>query len=140
MKLQCTKISPDAITPTYATDGSGAFDFYSTESAAVTYSQVFETGLAFAIPKDHIMLIFSRSGHGFNSDIRLANCVGVVDSDYRQTVKVKLTNDGSGLFKVRKGDRIAQAIVLPVARVEFDMVEALDDPGTRTGGLGSTGS
>lgn len=102
---------------------------------------IFDIGLAFEIPKDHVMLIFSRSGHGFNSDTRLANCVGVIDSDYRGEVKVKLTVDPSMQdgFVVYQYDRIAQAMVIPVEQVTFILSDELSDS-ERFGGLGSTGA
>ena len=87
------------------------------------------------------MLVYSRSGHGFKYGVRLANCVGVIDSDYRGEVGVKLTADqtSEGFF-VRNGDRIAQAMIVPVDRVEFEEVEKLSDTDRGTGGFGSTGS
>lgn len=84
------------------------------------------------------MLIFSRSGHGFNHDVRLANCVGVIDSDYRGEVLVKLRADGSDRPYFTPGNRIAQALVLPVERQTFTFVDELPKS-ERTGGLGSTG-
>lgn len=80
MKLKVKRLTPNATIPTYATDGSACFDIYSTGTAEVSHSQVFSTGLTFEIPKGYVMLVFSRSGHGFNKDVRLANCVGVIDS------------------------------------------------------------
>ncbi|MFK5173499.1 dUTP diphosphatase, partial [Propionibacterium freudenreichii] len=72
-------------------------------------------------------------------DIRLANAVGVIDSDYRNAVKVKLTSDNpTDVFKVAKGDRIAQAIILPYPKVEFVEGE-LSDTERGIGGFGSTG-
>lgn len=67
------------------------------------------------------MMIYSRSGHGFKNDVRLANCVGVIDSDYRGEVQVKMTNDnGDGnAITVRHGDRIAQAMIVLVPNIEL---------------------
>lgn len=85
------------------------------------------------------MMVYSRSGHGFKSDVRLANCVGVIDSDYRGEVKVKLTNDGNEYMQVNEGDRIAQAMIIPVEQVKFIEVAELSDTERGTGGFGSTG-
>src|SRR5690606_14138784 len=94
----------------------------------------FATGLAFEVPPGWVMLIFSRSGHGFNSNTRLANCVGVIDSDYRGEVKVKLTSDG-GFLKVYDGDRIAQAMLVPAVAVQLVEVDKLSATDRGEGGF-----
>lgn len=100
----------------------------------------FDTGLAFEIPPGWVMLIFSRSGHGFKSQTRLANCVGVIDSDYRGQVSVRLTVDAGGGLSVAHGDRIAQAMLVPIPRVELIEVDELSDTERGAGGFGSTGA
>ena len=90
------------------------------------------------------MLIFSRSGHGFKYDISLSNAVGVIDSDYRDEVKIKLKAESltgqEVLDGIKQGDRLAQAIVLPYQPAFITVVDQLSDPGTgRNGGFGSTG-
>lgn len=145
MEIKVKKLTNDAILPTYATDGSACFDIYTSSSGDVFESETFETGLSFEIPNDHLMLVFSRSGHGFKNDVRLANCVGVIDSDYRGELKVKLTNDNPNKYSrlnwmtVEKGDRIAQGIVLPYERVQFNEVEELSESVRGKNGFGSTG-
>ena len=87
------------------------------------------------------MLVFSRSGHGFKNNVRLANCVGVIDSDYRGEVMVKLVYDGfTSNLLVRNGDRIAQAMLVPAQQVTFEVVEELNTTERGTKGFGSTGS
>ena len=147
MNLHLCKLHPNAITPTYATDGSACFDLYAIEvSGGGDYSTAMcRTGLAFEIPEGYVMLIFSRSGHGFNKNTRLANCVGVIDSDYRGEVMVKLTRDGAlrdetPRLLAQDGDRIAQAMVVPVPRVTFHVVEQLSITERGAGGFGSTGA
>lgn len=140
MKIKIKKLSKEAVTPSYATDGSGAFDLTCTNSSVVLPHGFFHTGLAFEIPKGSVMLLFSRSGHGFAKDIRLANCVGVIDSDYRGEVKIKLANDGVHFQKFNAGERIAQAIVIPVPQVEFEVTEELEETERGEGGFGSTGA
>lgn len=146
MKLKIKRLHCDAVIPRYATPGSACFDLHSINKEDKVLLEgnplVFDTGLAFEIPEDHVMLVFSRSGHGFNSDVRLANCVGVIDSDYRHEVKVKLVADPSlkrDGFRVRQHDRIAQAMVIPVEHVEFILCDELSAT-ERVGGLGSTGA
>ena len=94
------------------------------------------------------MLIFSRSGQGFNHSVRLANCVGVIDAGFRGEVMVKLTSDAlesdpaitdKPPYFVQPGDRIAQAMLVPVHRVAFEVVEELGESERGAGGLGSTG-
>lgn len=147
MNINIKKLSPLAKMPTYATDGSGWFDLYSINTLPRLVQDghpvVFDTGLAFEIPPGHGMFILSRSGHGFNFDTRLANCVGCIDSDYRGEIKVKLTCDverDEGMpMSVMPGDRIAQACILPIPRVSFSFVDELGDTTRGKGGFGSTG-
>lgn len=146
MRVKIKKLHPDAVIPQYATSGSACFDLSSVGSAAHPadpVAVVFDTGLAFEIPQDHVMLVFSRSGHGFRSALRLSNCVGVVDADYRGSVQVSLRCDSvSALPKTAPplGERIAQALILPVQQVSFLEVDELGATERGTGGLGSTGS
>ncbi len=140
--IRIKKLHPDAIIPRYQTPGAACFDIHSLEDGHVHPWGTcnFATGLSFEIPECHVMLVYSRSGHGFNLDVRLANCVGVVDSDYRGELRVKLTNDSSNkMLEVRKGDRIAQAMVIPVHQWQLVEVEELSDTLRGTGGFGSTG-
>lgn len=154
MKIKVKKTHPDAELPVYATEGAGCFDLRAclpdTDHIAIHYGKqpAIDTGLAFEIPAGHVMLVFSRSGHGFKNDVRLSNCVGVIDSDYRGSVKVKLKCDneltlrawGPEPLKVYHGDRIAQALVLPVQQVTFDVVEELSETARGANGIGSTGA
>jgi len=147
MKLKIKKLHPDAVTPTYGTDGAAAFDLHAIDCADAhpVYNGRgvnFRTGLAFEIPHDHVMLVFSRSGHGFKHDTRLANCVGVIDSDYRGEVLVRLTSDSNirDVLRVSRGDRIAQAMLVPIPHVELEVVDDLSETDRGTGGFGSTGA
>lgn len=147
MKLKIKKLHPAAMLPTYATPGAACFDLYALpendKAVQVRFGlpTTIPTGLAFEVPEGHVMLIFSRSGHGFNNDTRLANCVGILDSDYRGECKVKLTRDQAythGMV-VKHGDRIAQAMVIPLPKVTFEEVQELSDTQRGNGGFGSTG-
>lgn len=143
MKVGVKKLDPAAKIPEYATDGAACFDISTTHLGHIPpYDyQVFDTGLAFEIPEDHVMLIFSRSGHGFKNDVRLSNCVGVIDSDYRGELKVKLRSDAEeGYLTVNPGDRIAQGMVIKYDRVQFEEIEGELSVTVRgEGGFGSTG-
>lgn len=149
MRVKIKKLSPTAIVPTYATYGAACFDLYADDLDGEFFSTdvdvndplICGTGLSFEVPQDHVMLIFSRSGHGFKYGVRLSNCVGVIDSDYRGEVKVKLTADEEEReLIVNRGDRIAQAMILPVERVQFEVSDELSETERGTGGFGSTGA
>lgn len=153
MQLKYKKLNRDAKPPVYSSSGAACFDLhadtvdgYSHVSSSISPGSpvVCGTGLAFEVPPGHVMLVFSRSGHGFNQDIRLANCVGVIDSDYRGEVKVKLTQDGvedeAPYNLIKPGDRVAQALILPLPTLQLVEAGALSETERATGGFGSTGA
>ena len=140
--VNCKKSLPNAREPMYATKGAACFDLYTadvvkTEPNAVVYN----TGWQFEIPQGHVMMLYSRSGHGFNKGIRLANGTGVIDSDYRGDVMVKLVSDTCDLCEFPQvGERIAQAMILHVPLVGFYMTAKLNPTERGEGGFGSTGA
>lgn len=142
MKVIVKKLNAEAVIPFYATEGSACFDITAISSVQrniVNNTQVFGTGLAFEIPKDHVMLVFSRSGDGFKRDIRLSNCVGVIDSDYRGELFIKHVSDGVNPPDRFDGPRrVAQGMILPFTQVEFIQGE-LTETARGDGGFGSTG-
>ena len=140
MEVKIKKLSQDAILPRYATDGSGCFDLFYKEDYEEEFDLVLEvsTGLSFEIPEGYVMLVFSRSGHGFKHDVRLSNCVGVIDSDYRGEVKVKLRGDEYNNLDFKYGDAVAQAMIVPVPKVSFIEVQTLSETARGEGGFGST--
>lgn len=147
MFIKIKKTHEDAVIPTYGTDGAGAFDIYSVTQDALEpgTTAIFHTGLSFEIPPGFALMIYSRSGQGFKWDVKLANATGILDSDYRGELLVKLERfddlygDG-GLYEVNVGDRIAQGIILPVPRIQFIESETLSETARGTGGFGSTGA
>lgn len=145
MKLTVKKLSPQATIPTYAHEGDACFDLYALGDMEKPVdirpgcAENIPTGLVFEVPEGHVMLIYSRSGHGFKNGVRLSNCVGVIDSGYRGPVAVSLHNDGRARFKVAHGDRIAQAMIMPVPKVELVEVTEVGDTERGTGGFGSSG-
>lgn len=151
MDIKVKRLHPKAVIPQYATEGAACFDLHAVlpddvdvyivdDTLSSSSYRVFRTGLAFEIPKGFAMLIYSRSGHGFKHDIRLANCVGVIDSDYRGEVLVKLRSDYNGYLQVNAGDRIAQAMIIPIPRIGFAEASELGGTVRSVGGFGSTGS
>lgn len=145
MKLKVKKLHPEAKLPVYSTLGAACFDVstvgleYPIMLSNSERTFVFRTGLAFEVPEGHVMLAFSRSGQGFKFDTRLANCVGVIDEDYRGELMVKLTYDGDSYVDVQNGDRIAQCMVIPVAQCALEEVEELSTTIRGVSGIGSTG-
>lgn len=140
VKVKIKKLHPNAKMPTYATDGSACFDLYAAEACYHGLGEReentrFKTGLAFEIPENHVMLIYSRSGHGFKERSTLINSVGVIDSDYRGEVSVKMNKS----IKAGVGDRIAQAMIIPVESVSFELVDELTNTERGAGGFGSSG-
>lgn len=148
------RLRPNAVLPQYATEGAACFDlsacFYGKDDYAALFageSVRIPTGLAFAVPEGHVMLLFSRSGHGATYNITLANCVGVIDSDYRGEVQVALSRKHpedparvGAHFEINTGDRIAQALILPVPAVAFLETDTLQETARGASGFGSTGS
>ena len=144
--IKFKKVHPAAILPKYQTAGAACFDLHACNNGAVLTGMPvsFRTGLSVEIPDGHVMLVFSRSGHGFKNDTRLANCVGVIDSDYRGEIMVRLTRDdcdtGAEILAANPGDRIAQAMIVPLPRVEIVEVDELSGTERGAGGFGSTGA
>lgn len=145
IKLKVKRLTDTAKLPTYAHDGDACFDIYSDGVHLRRHSHLFpsphethNTGLSFDIPKGYAMMVYSRSGMGFNHDVRLANCVGVIDSGYKGELKVKLTCDGDAT-PYDKGDRIAQAMLIPVPVVDIEEVDDIGDSERGVDGFGSSG-
>ena len=143
MKLKIKKLHPDAVIPTYATDGSACFDLYAAENTLVDFiskpQATVSTGLAFEIPEGWQMKVFIRSGIARKHRVTLTNNVGIVDSDYRGDVTLLLSALKGGHLIIKKGDRIAQAQLMPVHRVTFEEVTELTETERGAGGFGSTG-
>lgn len=146
MQVRIKKLSPQAIVPTYAHNGDACFDIYALGDMEKPVdirpdgSAVIPTGISFEVPMGYVMLVFSRSGHGFKHGVRLGNAVGVIDAGYRGELKVSLHNDGRARFKVAHGDRIAQAMIIPRPAIELEEAGELSDSSRGAGGLGSTGA
>lgn len=140
VKLKVKRITSTAMIPKYAHFGDACFDIHSDGIVETGESwQVHSTGLKFDIPDGHAMMVYSRSGMGFNSNTRLANCVGVIDSTYVGEVKVKLACDASEPTIYQHGDRIAQAMLIPVPEVQIEEVDSIGDTVRGEGGFGSSG-
>lgn len=143
MEVKIKLLTDTARVPTYATDGSAAFDIYADMSIIIDSDdlKIISTGIAVEVPEDHVLMIYSRSGHGFRYGLRLSNCVGVIDSDYRGEIKVAMTVDmADGYIRIQEGDRIAQGIIMPVEKTNFIVADELSETVRGTNGFGSSGA
>ena len=141
MRVKVTRLNPLVPLPVYATAGSAAFDLAAAETTDVPAGQIrlIGTGLVIAVPPGHFLAVLARSSTPLKRGLVVANGVGVIDSDYcgpHDEIKVQVLNVTSETVTVASGDRIAQAIVLPAPRVEF---EEADATAPSRGGFGSTG-
>lgn len=133
-----------AVVPTYGSDEAAGADLYAAIEKDLYINPhdtvMIGTGIAVELPTGTFGAIFARSGLASKQGLRPANCVGVIDSDYRGEVKVALHNDTDELQMVPVGSRIAQLVVMGYAKANFEVVDDLDDTKRGSGGFGSTGT
>ena len=132
VKALSPKIGTEIPAPFYASAGAAAMDLHACVDQAVTIPAggraVIPTGIAIALPSaGYVALVFARSGLGIKHGIAPANCVGVIDSDYRGEILVGLQNSGDADYVIQPADRIAQLMVLPILRPTLTVVEKLDE-------------
>ena len=143
IKVLIKKLDSKAKLPCYKTDGSSGMDLMAFTNNVIKIapnsSALIPTGLSVAIPKDCEIQIRPRSGLAINSNISVLNTPGTIDSDYRGELKVILFNHGKKEFVVNHNDRIAQMVLMPILKVEFEEVEDLPETMRGSGGFGSTG-
>ncbi len=144
IKALSPKIGNEIPAPFYASAGAAAMDLHACIDQAVTIPAgkrtVIPTGIAIALPDPgYVALVFARSGLGIKHGIAPANCVGVIDSDYRGEIMVGLQNSGDADYTIQPADRIAQLMITPVIQATVEMADELDDTQRGTGGFGSTG-
>jgi len=130
--------------PHYATPGAAGLDLRACLDAPLTLapgqSQLVSSGIAIHVgDPGYAAVILPRSGLGSKNGIVLGNLVGLIDSDYQGPLMVSLWNRGTAPFTVQPLDRIAQLVVVPVAQVEFEVVEEFAASSRGAGGFGSTG-
>ncbi len=128
--------------PDYATGGAAGMDVLAAEDVTLAPGarHPVATGLAVAIPPGFEIQVRPRSGLALKHGISVPNTPGTIDSDYRGELKVILINHGDQAFEVRRGDRIAQLVLAPVARASWLKVDELDETSRGEGGFGSTGT
>ena len=144
MKIQIKKLKEHAIIPTRGSDRAAGYDLYACveEDVVIGAGETVKigTGLSIAVPEGYFGAIFARSGLAAKEGLRPANCVGVADSDYRGEYIVALHNDSAVSRTVTPGERIAQLVVAPFLKAEFEERETLAETVRGEGGFGSTGT
>ena len=140
-KIKIEKLPHCAAIPQYQTDGASGMDL----SAAIDESVVLKplerklipTGIKIQLEKDFEAQIRPRSGMSIKHGITLINCVGTIDEDYRGEICVPIVNISNESYTINRGDRIAQMVIMPVAKAEIEVVEELSM--TKRSSGGSTG-
>ena len=143
IKVLIKKLNQKAIIPSYKTSGSSGLDLTALIESEIIIpskkSALISTGLSIAIPDDTEVQIRPRSGLAAKSNITVLNTPGTIDSDYRGELKIILFNHGDKEFVVNNGDRIAQMVLMPILKIEFEEVDNLPKTIRGSGGFGSTG-
>ena len=142
MRVEFMKLDPSVSLPQQARDGDAGLDLAANEDAKVEPGEraLIPTGLAVAIPTGHAGLVLPRSGLASRHGLTLANAPGLIDAGYRGEVTIAVVNlDSLEPVEIRKGDRIAQLVVVPFAAVIPTEVEDLPASERAEGGFGSTG-
>lgn len=144
MKVNIKKLNEKATVPTYGSEYAAGADLYACIDEDVTIlpneTRLIKTGLAIEVPLGYGAFIYARSGLASKRGLAPANKVGVVDSDYRGEVMVALHNHSSEAQTVAVGERIAQMVIAPYLKAEFEVVDELSDTVRGAGGFGSTGT
>ncbi|MDT0575760.1 dUTP diphosphatase [Croceicoccus sp. F390] len=133
--------SADLPLPAYSTQGASGMDVVSAQEHILPAGDraAIATGIAFAIPEGYEVQIRPRSGLALKHGITVLNAPGTIDCDYRGELKIILVNLGQEPYKIRRGDRIAQAVLAPVRRAAWLPVTHLDETARGEAGFGSTG-
>jgi dUTP pyrophosphatase len=167
INVKIRKLHPDAVTPAYATELAAGFDLVAVSSEIIPpgHTRIIPLGFAIEIPEGYEMQVRPRSGMSLSTKLRISNSPGTIDADFRGEVKVLIDNiapvtdkrvphirhaDGNirdlavsteveGSYFIRKGDRIAQAVIAPTVCVNFEVADELSETERGSGGFGSTG-
>ena len=143
VKILIKKTNKEVTTPKYKTDGSSGVDLSAFLEKKVVIkpnsSELIPTGLQVAIPEELEIQIRPRSGLAAKESIGVLNSPGTIDSDYRGELKIILFNHSDKDFIINNGDRIAQMVLVPIVKMEFEEVDSLPNTVRGQGGFGSTG-
>ena len=143
VKVLIKKLDPEVKLPEYKTSGASGVDLVAFINETINLrpkaSVLVPTGLSIALPKNYEIQIRPRSGLAAKNNISVLNTPGTIDSDYRGEIKVIIYNHGNKNFMINSGDRIAQMILAPVIKMEFEEVNDLPSSIRGESGFGSTG-
>jgi len=140
MKIYFQKIDPSAKLPSYAYEGDAGMDLFSCHDVEIKPDtrEIIATGLKVAVPNGHAGFVWDKSGISIKNHV--TTLAGVIDSNYRGELHVALTNLGRKIYKVKKGEKIAQLVIKPVLRAEIVEVEKIEENEVRgERGFGSSG-
>lgn len=141
--INVKKTTPSAIIPTRGSAYAAGYDLYAVIDGQIEIQPhqtvKIGTGICMEIPDGYCGLVYPRSGFATKYGLRPANCVGVIDSDYRGEIIVALHNDSTSPQTVINGDRIAQLVVTEFLTMNFQEVDELNETERGTCGFGSTG-
>jgi len=142
-KVLIKKLSPEVLLPAYKTNGASGMDLMAFIEAPIKIapnsSYLIPTGIFLAFSEDYEVQIRPRSGLAAKNSITVLNAPGTIDSDYRGEIKIILFNHGKEDFLINNKDRIAQMVLTPVVKMEFEETDNLPDSLRGEGGFGSTG-
>ena len=143
VKVLIKKLNSKVQLPKYKTDGSSGMDLIAFIESPINIkpqeSALIPTGISIAIPKNTEVQIRPRSGLAAKSSMSVLNTPGTIDSDYRGEIKIILFNHGKEEFIINNNDRVAQMILMPIIKAEFQEIEDLPKTVRGSGGFGSTG-
>ena len=143
IKVLVKKLKPSVKLPSYKTDGASGMDLMADIDKSIELkpgeSCLIPTGLSVAFPKEYEIQIRPRSGLAAKNNISVLNTPGTIDSDYRGEIKVILYNHGKEDFLINNKDRIAQMVLAPVIKMNFEETDELPETIRGEGGFGSTG-
>jgi len=143
VKVLIKKLNPNVVLPAYKTNGASGMDLMAFIEGPIKIapnsSYLVPTGLSVAFIEDYEVQIRPRSGLAAKNSITVLNTPGTIDSDYRGEIKIILFNHGKEEFLINNKDRIAQMILTPVVKMEFEETDNLPDTLRGKGGFGSTG-
>ena len=139
--MKIKRLDEKAVIPKRGSASAAGYDIYSIEDVSLPSGEtkLIRTGLSMEIPENYFGGVFARSGLAVKEGIRPANCVAVIDADYRGELMVPLHNDSKEERRITVGERIAQLVILPFLPVEFEETNELSETDRGEGGFGSTG-
>ena len=142
MRMEIKRLDSDLPLPRYAHPGDAGLDLYAAEDVDIAPGRrtLIPTGIAIAIPEGFAGFVQPLSGLAVRQGLSVVNTPGLIDSHYRGEIKVIAINlDPSETINIVRGDKIAQLVIQPVARVDLSEVDELDETARGEGGFGSTG-